>query len=365
LVAAAGSAAAASSSAGRRRYLDWLRGVAVLIMIEGHTFDSWTCPADRTSVWYHWAVMVAGMGAPLFLFLAGVSVAFAASARAARLGSDAAGAQTVRRRGWQILLYAFLFRLQSFLLNPGTAPSTLLKVDVLNVMGPSIVGAAAVWQLARGVMGRAVALGTATLAVAMLTPILRASPLLGVLPDPLEWYLRPVAGRTNFTLLPWSGFVTAGAVVGVFLQRARDPRRERRVIAGLAAAGLLIGAGGYAASYLPSLYASSNFWTSSPTFFFTRAGLLLISVVLAWAWEQRPRAAERWSPLVALGVESLFVYWIHVEMVYGLLTTPLHRRVPLRWVPAAFAGFSLLMLAAVLLKRRGQVWWRARRVPAA
>jgi peptidoglycan/LPS O-acetylase OafA/YrhL len=26
----------------RRAYLDWLRGVAVLIMVEAHTLDSWT-----------------------------------------------------------------------------------------------------------------------------------------------------------------------------------------------------------------------------------------------------------------------------------------------------------------------------------
>jgi uncharacterized membrane protein len=32
---------------GRRAYLDWLRGVAVLIMVEAHTFDSWTAPVDR------------------------------------------------------------------------------------------------------------------------------------------------------------------------------------------------------------------------------------------------------------------------------------------------------------------------------
>ena len=52
----------------RRPYLDWLRGIAVLIMIEGHTLDSWTRTADRQSPWYQWAIVVAGYGAPIFLF---------------------------------------------------------------------------------------------------------------------------------------------------------------------------------------------------------------------------------------------------------------------------------------------------------
>ena len=353
------------ASAGRRTYLDWLRGVAVLVMIEGHTLDSWTRPSDRPGALYSWAVMLAGIGAPLFLLLAGVSVSFAASTRAAKLGSDAAAARTVRRRGWQIFLYAFLFRLQSFVLDPGASASTLLKVDILNVMGLSIVGAAALWQSARGVASRVLVLGGATAAVAMLTPILRATPLLDVLPDPVEWYFRPMPGRTNFTLLPWSGFVTAGAAVGLFLQRAREPRHERRVMAGLAAAGLLLVAGGYAASFLPALYAKTNFWTSSPTFFFLRTGLLLLGVCLAWAWAQRPWANRRRSPLVLLGVESLFVYWIHVEMVYGLLTIPLHRQLPLPWVAVAYAAFTLAMVGAVVIKRRVGDWWRVRGVPAA
>jgi uncharacterized membrane protein len=345
---------------GRRTYLDWLRGVAVLIMIEGHTFDSWTLPADRTQPLYGWAILVAGIGAPLFLFLAGVSVAFAAGARAGKLRSDTAAAKTVRRRGWQIFLYAFLFRLQSVVLNPGTSLSTLFKVDILNVMGLSIVAAAALWGAAHGMTKRVLLLGAATMTIAMLTPVLRATPLLSILPDPVEWYLRPVTGRTNFTLLPWSAFVTVGAIVGIFLHRARDPRREGRVIAGIALAGMVIAAGAYAASYLPPIYARTNFWTSSPTFFFLRSGILLITVAVAWAWAQRPWAAGRRSPLVLLGVESRFVYWIHVEMVYGLLTRPLHRQLPLPWVVAAFAAFSLVMLAVVVLKRRAQAWWRAR-----
>jgi uncharacterized membrane protein len=348
----------------RHTYLDWLRGVAVLIMIGGHTFDSWTLPADRTRPVYRWAVLIFGIGGPLFLFLAGVAVSLAASGRAARLRSDAAAAATVRRRGWQVFLYAFLFRLQSFVLSPGSPPWTLLKVDILNVMGLSIVAAATLWGAARRTTGRVLALGGATVAVAMLTPLLREAPMVGILPDPLEWYVRPVQGRTNFTLFPWSGFVTAGAVVGLVLERAPDPQRHRRAIAGITLGGVLLAAAGCAASYLPALYPHVNFWTSSPTFFMLRTGLLLIAMGVAWAWAQRPRSADRWSPLVLLGVESLFVYWIHVEMVYGLLTWPLHRQLPLPWTVAAFVAFTVLMVGAVVLKRRAQAAWRAGRRPA-
>ena len=53
------------------------------------------------------------------------------------------------------------------------------------------------------------------MALALATPLVRASTGLAALPDPLEWYLRPWAGRTTFTLFPWAGFVFAGAAAGL------------------------------------------------------------------------------------------------------------------------------------------------------
>ena len=57
----------------RRGYLDWLRGVAVLIMVEAHLLDAWVRALDRSERPYRWAIAVGGFSAPLFLFLAGVA----------------------------------------------------------------------------------------------------------------------------------------------------------------------------------------------------------------------------------------------------------------------------------------------------
>jgi uncharacterized membrane protein len=62
----------------RRRYLDWLRGLAVLVMIQAHVLDSWTRLDARASWQFAWANIVAGFGAPMLLFLAGASVGLSA-----------------------------------------------------------------------------------------------------------------------------------------------------------------------------------------------------------------------------------------------------------------------------------------------
>src|SRR5687767_6899620 len=58
----------------RKVYLDWLRGVAVVVMVGAHVTDAWTRVEDRGRTLYMYTVFVAGMAAPLFLFLAGLTI---------------------------------------------------------------------------------------------------------------------------------------------------------------------------------------------------------------------------------------------------------------------------------------------------
>lgn len=338
----------AAATADRRGYLDWLRGIAVLIMIEAHTLDAWTAIAERTGDGYRRAVVLGGFGAPAFLFLAGVAIALAAGSRLRKGVPAAEAARLARRRGWQIFGLAFLFRLQSLVVSGGSL-AKLVKVDILNIMGLAMLAAAVLWGLGRGTRSRALLLAMAAIAAALVTPLIRATPLLDPLPDVVEWYFRAPPGRTMFNLFPWAGFLLAGAAIGLSLDAARTPDAERRLQTVLATGGPLLAGSAYAASYLPSIYAASDFWTSSPAFFFLRLGVLLTALPVAYAfrllWPGRSR-------IEAFGVASLFVYWVHVELVYGLLTLPIHRRLTFDQALLGFTLFTLLMFGLVRLKNR-------------
>jgi uncharacterized membrane protein len=346
-----------STPLGRRTYLDVLRGLAVLVMIEAHVIDSWTRVADRGSKAFGWSLILGGFGAPLFLFLAGVAVPLSAGSKARRTGDDRRAAVAVQRRGVEIFLLAFLFRLQAMLLSGGSL-ETLLKVDILNIMGPAIVATAFLWRLASSTERRLVAFAATTAAIAFSTPIVRAFGWLAWLPDPVEGYIRPIPGLTNFSLFPWAAFVPAGAVAGVLIDRARASVEEARLNAGFALGGALLASAAYAASFLPTPYARSDFWTSSPSFFLMRVGIMTVAIAVAYAWEQRPGAGRRWSPMRLLGQTSLFIYWIHVEMVYGLISTPLHRALTLVQAWGALGLFCLFMLLCAAAKVRVANWWK-------
>ena len=342
----------------RRPYLDWLRGVAVLIMIEAHTLDSWTRLADRDSSWYQTAIIVAGFGAPLFLFLAGIVLILAAGSRARKGLTISQTAGAAFRRGAWIFLLAFLFRLQSFVLGGGQFPQSLLKVDILNVMGVSMIAAGCLWSISASRAVRIAAFAIATTAITMLTPIIRELPWLAPLPDAIEAYIRPIAGRTTFTIFPWSGFLFAGVMAGELVAAARTESEELRLHAGLLAAGLAGIALGYSASFRPSIYPVANFWTSSPTFFFIKLGIATSLLPIARAidlFHQLVLKWRGWEPgtvITTLGRASLFVYWIHVEMVYGVLGRPLRRLLPLEASLTATVVLCLILYRIVLWRDR-------------
>lgn len=329
-------------------------------MVAAHVTDAWTRVEDRQRDLYGYTMIIAGLASPLFLFLAGLTLSMAASARASNIGHRAA-ARMAGLRGLQIFALAFLFRLQAQLLGWGPLLN-LLKVDILNVMGIAMVAAAMLWSLSTHRAVRIALFAAATAAVAMATPLVREAGALAGLPDAIEAYLRPLAGRTNFALFPWAGFLLGGAIAGELIHAAQSDRAERRLQPGFFLAGAAIIAIAYALSFRPSIYANANFWTSSPTFFFMRFGLSTALLPIAWAIDRfHVLARRRWRTLFAapdvpgrvittMGRSSLFVYWIHVEMAYGAVALPLRRSMPLELSLIGTAALCALLYVIVRWK---------------
>jgi uncharacterized membrane protein len=330
-------------------------------MIEAHTMDAWTRAADKKTIWFGSFGILGGFAAPLFLWLAGVALVLSATRIADRQGSRTAAVDAICRRGLEIFILAFLFRLQAFIVSPGSHPVTLFRVDILNVMGPSIVAAAIVWRLAATTTRAVLSYGLLTVAVAMLTPIVRTIGAIDTLPVWIQWYLRPSGEHTTFTAFPWAGFVFAGAACGALIADARDIDRERRLHRALAMAGVALVALGWYTSTRPSIYRDSFFWTSSPTWFAIRIGLMMVALSAMGAIERFAGAYDvRCGPFACFGRSSLFVYWIHVELVYGYASWLWRGRLPLWASVAAWVAFSGLMYASVVARDRIADAWRAR-----
>src|SRR5690349_10555786 len=129
------------AKAGRIAYIDWLRGLACVGMFQAHCYNSWLRPSDRNAGldgFYGWSQLVATLPAPLFIFLAGLSIAMVTRNSRQKGVPRNAIARTTILRGAEIFGLGLLFRGQEYLLGLPNAPWTdLLRVDVLNILGIS------------------------------------------------------------------------------------------------------------------------------------------------------------------------------------------------------------------------------------
>ena len=343
----------------RLSYIDWMRGLACLLMFQTHCYDSWLRPDLRDSALFHWSQLGGTLPAPLFIFLAGISMALVTERlREKGIARNAIVKQTVLR-GAEIFGLGLLFRVQEFVLGYRAAPWTdLFRVDVLNILGLSMILMAALcWLTAapeiavarvRGVAG---ALFAATL-IAMLTPPLWTTFRLRFLPWPLESYINGVHIYQQpqpwlFPLFPWAAFTFAGLAVGFLLYTSFARQREALFF-------FLLGLAGVGACYLSRfldespihLYAVSDYWHSNPNFLLMRCGILLIVLFLVYAWCRWGLAQIGFSPVIQLGTTSLLVYWVHIEFVYGGMSILPKRACS---IPKATLGLFLIFLAMLVL----------------
>ncbi len=323
--------AVSRSKLNRLTYIDWMRGLACVLMFQTHCYDSWLSPAARkSSSLIAWSRLGGTLPAPLFIFLAGISFALVTDRlREKGIARNAIARQTILR-GAEIFGFGLLFRLQEFALGYPWSPWTdLLRVDVLNILGLSMM-LMGVLCLAMG-HGEVVAMRIRTLlvavlaaaAVSMFTPPLWTTFRPKFLPWPLESYINGIHIFKEpqpwlFPLFPWSAFAFAGLAVGLILCSDFARRKEAATVTALGGAGVLCGviSMGMDSSSL-HLYSVYDYWHTSPNFFLMRCGILLVILFMSYLWCRWGLAHWWFSPVIQLGSTSLLVYWVHIEFVYG------------------------------------------------
>ncbi len=175
------------SASSRLLYLDWVRGVAATIMLQGHVFNSFTRQDLRQGGPYLLSQFVGGMPPAFFLFLTGVTLSFLMDSTERKGMPSGRRVLAALGRAGFLLGIAFAFRLQLWAFSTSRQWSDLTKVDILNCMGFSIAIASlmALFKTAERVRLCAV-LG---LAVAAASPLISQLDLTGV-PQLVQDYLR-------------------------------------------------------------------------------------------------------------------------------------------------------------------------------
>ncbi len=362
---AQGSTVIAPSSASRLAWIDWMRGLACVLMFQTHCYDAWLGGDARNTSFLKASQILGTLPAPLFLFLAGISFALITDKLIRKNLTPAQITRTMARRGAEILAFGLLFRLQEFLIAWGWAPwSDLLRVDVLNIIGLSMILMAltcgitlTVWRNTRGSTLVAAAITVASL-IALLTPPLYTTWRPTWLPWPIESYIN---GCHNlgapqpwlFSMFPWAAFAFAGLATGLILFSDQARTHTTRTLALFAGAGAVAILAAYQLDHSSfHLYSTYDYWHTSPNFLMTRVGILLVISFLTYAWCRWGLATWGFSPLIQLGQTSLLVYWVHIEFVYGRFSLLPKRAQSISGASRGLLEIFLFMLLLSLLRTR-------------
>lgn len=321
--------------------------MAALVMLQGHVFHSFARPDLRDSGPYVISQFIGGIAPAIFLFLTGVTLAFLMHRLEMNQTPGRIRVRESLKRAGYLLLLAVAFRLQLWLFAYPQSPWTdLFKVDILNCMA---LGLATVAPMA--------ALKTDTRVhggILMGFLIAVASPLVSMIdphsmPGLIRMYLQPDANY--FSYFPWASFIAFGVAAGsIMRQVTAEPMHRVMQWAAIIGFGLIISAQYF--SNLPySLYPQTDFWINSPGLIFIKLGVIVVLLAFTFLWTHHG-AGHGWSPVRQLGVTSLLVYWVHIELVYGRWFGYFKETLDLVQCTVGSLALIALMLALSVLRTR-------------
>ena len=334
----------------RYPFLDWMRGLAVVIMIQCHTFNSFAHAGIRNGGPYVLSQFIGGMAAPLFLFMAGMTFGFQMESLERREPSAFRRWLFALKRAGYIMAIAFAFRMSNWIASlPRPELAEIFKVDILNSMALGMAAFAALAALgARDRVRFAIAGG---LIAAALAPVVANLNWTGV-PTIVQDYLAAGTNTGRFPFFPYAAYIGFGLAAGMIVKRTEPPSIDRLMQWCALIGFIAIFAAQYFSNIPFSIYSKVDFWRNSPALVLIRSGVSLAMLAGAYLWTAYA-AAPRWSWMQALGKTSLLVYWVHIMLVYGDIMKRFKHALP---VPETVLAVCIVIALMVALAAARLAW---------
>lgn len=310
------------SAPGRIHAFDWLRGVAVVVMIQTHAVVLLQKALEGDAL-FRRLMLIDGLVAPSFIFSAGfalalvqVRVALAARSLPADQRESARSKQAKKslKRIAEVLAVATLVNLIWFRLDE---PKWLLRLDILHCIGLSLLLVLPLLTLlgARPGLLRWVLLALAGVIFGLAPIAERAGGVASIFLNTRVGALDDTLGSA-FPLFPWSGYVFLGGSFGAtvaMMQREATLWRWWALLVGLG--GLLWATDGF----WRAAYGAHAFYVTNPANAAQRWTLVLLVVAMFRALERLLPSSPRSriaTVVGTFGTSSLSAYFFHEMLLY-------------------------------------------------
>lgn len=307
----------------KQRYLfiDLLRFLAVLFMIQGHTFDATLHLDVRQHELYYLHDFFHGLVAPMFLFASGVAFGISTlkkweehivpNGRVAKRIGKFTGLLAI---GYALHLPFFSF---SKIVNEATEAeiAAFLQVDALHCIAVTLLVLQLIVLAVRTEKRFMWIVGILTAIVVFLSPFIWSMTFLDVFP---LWFVSYLNAENNswFPLFPWSGYILSGVLFSRYYMNAKEHHQAAILMKqGMAVGALSFIVPLYFINVAFDIYPLHDVWKANPLIFISRIGFIMVVTGTVYFIEQRMKIRSV-VPQV-MGRESLFIYILHLVILYG------------------------------------------------
>lgn len=345
-----------------------MRAIAIGMMLFGHTMQHYLAEPWRSSEFWQRYQFVRGVTSTMFLLVSGFSFAIATY----KYWEDYL--KWSPRLAGRLRRVALLFFLGYFLniwaptLSQSIAYATPERIErflgfgILQNVGVGLLLLHTLVAAARTKTRFVLFAGAALLLIVAAAPLTYSSGFHSASPGWITAMLN-MHGRSLFPVVPWTGYMLVGALLGHAFALARDESAKARVFVVASACAVLLFVW-EALVRSPSgleLFPYAGAWPHTPGFFFARLGCAMLVLSGLYALNRKAVVAPNLS--LALSRETLFVYFSHIYVVY---TAP--RLIEEPFVPSGMHPFAVLafvaFLVAVMVSLAFGLGWARKRHPA-
>ncbi|WP_405381999.1 heparan-alpha-glucosaminide N-acetyltransferase domain-containing protein [Maribacter sp. LLG6340-A2] len=212
-----------SNAKARLYFLDAIRAWAILMMLQGHFIDGLLDNAfrDNSNVVFSTWKYFRGITAPVFFTVSGFIFTFLLI-RSPQTGWDNIRVKKGLKRGFELLIIAYLLRINFFGLLKGEIYESFYLVDVLHCIGLSLFFIIGCYVLAYSKKKWLfpTILACTTVVLFIFEPIYKSYSF-DALPSFLANYFTKANGSV-FTIIPWLGYASIGGCMSVIFTKFKE-----------------------------------------------------------------------------------------------------------------------------------------------
>ncbi len=300
-------------------FIDVMRGLAVLWMIETHVVDVVLYGSLKGGFFYNLLNISNGFVAVSFLFCAGAGFWLAAQKKADDYKHFRPPLWVYLRRIGLILVLAYWLHfpalsLEKFLILPPEGWLTFFECDVLQAIGYSSILALIILMITPNMKYLPYIFGLFAVIVFLSAPFVWNTNPLETMPTFIgNLFSRPP--NSKFPLFPWMGYFFSGAAITAYFMNFENKKKLAMI---LSISGLVLVILLFNTRYITDFYPGfKDWWHCSPFHSLFRVSGAVMVFAFLYLIEKWYKEKKIGNILRLCGQESLYVYISHLMIVYG------------------------------------------------